>query len=81
MSYLKEKKKLAINSIAKDISIIKVFMGEAVDLEYTDNMKFKHKKFTFVEEETEHVYLTEAELTKLNELKILNKKGLFIVRF
>jgi integrase len=74
VSYLKDKKKLAINSIAKDISIIKVFMGEAVDLEYTDNMKFKHKKFSFVEEETEHVYLTEAELTKLFKLKISNKK-------
>jgi hypothetical protein len=34
-------------------------MGEAVDLEYTDNMKFRHKKFAFNEEETDHVYLTE----------------------
>ena len=74
VSFLKDKRKLAVNTIAKDISIIKVFMGEAVDLEYTDNMKFKHKKFSFVEEETEHVYLTEVELTKLFKLKISNKK-------
>ena len=74
VSYLKNKQKLAVNSIAKDISIIKVFMGEAVDLDYTDNMKFKHKKFAFNEEETDHVYLTEDELTKLYELSITNKK-------
>lgn len=74
VSYLKTNKKLSVNTIAKDISIIKVFMGEAVDLEYTDNMKFKHKKFAYNEEETDHVYLTEEELTKLYELKIPNKK-------
>jgi len=37
-------------------------------------MKFKHKKFSFNEEETDHVYLTESELTKLFKLKISNKK-------
>jgi len=30
VNYLKHKQKLAVNTIAKDISIIKVFMGEAV---------------------------------------------------
>ena len=74
VNYLKHKQKLAVNTIAKDISIIKVFMGEAVDLEYTDNMKFRHKKFAFNEEETDNVYLTEDELTQLYALKITNKK-------
>lgn len=74
VTYLKKVKKLSTNTIAKDISILKVFMGEAVDLEYTDNMKFKHKKFSFNEEETEHVYLTEKELEKLYRHKISNKK-------
>ena len=74
VNYLKHKQKLAVNTIAKDISIIKVFMGEAVDLEYTDNMKFRHKKFAFNEEETDNVYLTEDELTQLYALKIANKK-------
>ena len=74
VNYLKQKQKLAVNTIAKDISIIKVFMGEAVDLEYTDNMKFRHKKFAFNEEETDNVYLTEDELTQLYALKIANKK-------
>jgi len=74
VNYLKNTRKLKVNTVAKDIAIIKVFMGEAVDLEYTDNMKFKHKKFSYNEEDTEHVYLTEEELTKLYELKITNKK-------
>jgi integrase len=74
VNYLKNVKGLKVNTIAKDIAIIKVFMGEAVDLEYTENMKFKHKKFSYNEEDTEHVYLTEDELTKLYALKIDNKK-------
>jgi integrase len=74
VNYLKNVKDLKVNTIAKDIAIIKVFMGEAVDLEYTDNMKFKHKKFSYNEEDTEHVYLTEEELAKLYAYKIENKK-------
>lgn len=74
VNYLKNTRKLKVNTVAKDIAIIKVFMGEAVDLEYTDNMKFKHKKFAYNEEDTEHVYLTEDELAKLYALKINNKK-------
>jgi integrase len=74
VNYLKNTRKLKVNTVAKDIAIIKVFMGEAVDLEYTDNMTFKHKKFAYNEEDTEHVYLTEDELAKLYALKINNKK-------
>ena len=74
VNYLKTKKNLAINTIAKDISILKVFMSEAVDLEYTDNMKYKHRKFSFNEEETEHVYLTVHDLDKLYRAHIPNKK-------
>lgn len=74
VNYLKTKKNLAVNTIAKDISILKVFMSEAVDLEYTDNMKFKHRKFSYNEEETEHVYLTAKDLDKLYRANISNKK-------
>ena len=74
VNYLKTVKKLAVNSIAKDISILKVFMGEAVDLEYTENMKFKHRKFAYNEEDTDHVYLTEKDLDKLYHAEIGNKK-------
>lgn len=73
-SYLKNECKLAVNTIAKDISILKVFMGEAVDLGYTTNMQFKHSKFSFSEEETDQVYLTEQELHKLYKFEIANDK-------
>ncbi len=74
VTYLQKIKNLAVNSIAKDISILKVFMGEAVDMDYTDNLKFKHKKFSFNEEDTEHVYLKEEELHHLYQFKLTNKK-------
>ncbi len=73
-TYLKKVRKLAVNTIAKDISIIKVFMGEAVDLGYTSNMQFRHSKFSFSEEETDQVYLTEKELHELYKFQISNKK-------
>jgi len=69
-----EKKGLGVNTIAKDISIIKVFMGEAVDLGYTNNMIFRHKKFSYSEKETEQIYLTEAELDKIYKVQISSKK-------
>ncbi|MFN8291616.1 MAG: phage integrase SAM-like domain-containing protein [Chitinophagaceae bacterium] len=59
------KKGLSNNTIAKDISLIKAFMGEAVDLGYTDNYQFRHKKFSFSEEQSDAVYLTEHEIIKL----------------
>ena len=69
-----EKKGLGVNTIAKDISIIKVFMGEAVDLGYTNNMIFRHKKFSYSEKETEQIYLTEAELDQIYKVQITSKK-------
>lgn len=65
VSFLRKDLKLSINSVAKDISILKVFMGEAVDLGYTTNLQFRLKKFSFSEEATDAVYLTEKEIIKL----------------
>jgi integrase len=69
-----EKKGLGVNTIAKDIAILKVFMGEAVDLGYTENMLFRHKKFSYNEEETEQIYLNEDELARIQQAEITNKK-------
>ena len=79
ISYLR-KRNLAVNTIAKDISILKVFMNEAVDLEYTDNLKFKHKKFSFEEEPTEEIYLNEQELNQLYKFDLSHSKRLEKVR-
>lgn len=65
---------LNTNSIAKDISVLKVFMSEAVDLGYTSNYQFRHKKFSVAEEDTDAVYLTEQELIKLYRHEMSSKK-------
>jgi len=64
-NFLKKKMGLAHNTVAKDISLIKVFMGEAVDLGYTTNMQFKHKKFSMPEVDVDACYLTEEEILKM----------------
>jgi len=80
VDYLKKKLKLSHNTIAKDISILKVFMNEAIDLEYTENYKFRNKKFSFNEVETEHVYLKEDELHHLFKFDLSDNKRLEQVR-
>lgn len=76
VTYLNGIAKLAPNSIAKDIAILKVFMGEAVDLGYTNNMQFKHKKFAYNEVDTDQVYLTEKEIIDLYRFDLSHNKKL-----
>jgi integrase len=76
VSYLKKIKRLATNTIAKDITVLKVFMGEAVDLGLTNNMQFKHKKFAVQETQTDAVYLTDQEIIKIWKLDLSNNKRL-----
>lgn len=79
-SYLKENLGLSPNTIAKDISIIKVFMGEAIDLRYTTNNEFRHKKFSYSEIDTDAVYITENELEALYQFDFSHNKKLENVR-
>jgi len=68
--------KLSDNSVSKDIQILKVIMGEAVDLGYTSNLHFKHKKFSVTREESDAVYLTEKEVIALYKHDFSHKKRL-----
>jgi integrase len=79
-SFLKTKLDLKQNTIAKDITIIKTVMGEAVDLGYTTNMQFKHKKFTSPEEATDSIYLAEKEVINLYNHDFTGQKKLEQVR-
>lgn len=65
VTFLKNGVKLSQNTIAKDITLLKVFMSEAIDLGYTNNLQFKHKKFTVSTVDTDAVYLTENEILAL----------------
>ena len=76
VSFLKDIAKLAPNTIAKDIAIVKVFMGEAVDLGYTSNMQFRHSKFSFNEEDTDQIYLTGREIIDLYNFDLSHNKKL-----
>ena len=71
---------LSTNTIAKDINILKTIMGEAVDLGYTTNMQFRHKKFSQAEEETEAVYLKFTEVIDLFRFDFSHSKKLESVR-
>jgi integrase len=79
---LKNQKKepLSQNTIAKDIRLIKVFMGEAVDLKLTKNLEYLNKKFSISEVETDAVYLSDTEINKLYNYDFSNKKKLEKVR-
>lgn len=79
-TFLSKKLKLAHNTIAKDISIIKVFMGEAFDLGYTTNLQFKNKKFSMPEVDVDACYLTEEEILKLYRFDLSDCKRLERVR-
>jgi integrase len=65
VTFLKNSVKLSQNTIAKDITLLKVFMNEAVDLGYTNNLQYKHKKFSVSSVDTDAVYLTENEIMAL----------------
>jgi integrase len=56
---------LKTNTIAKDITVLKVFMAEAFDLGLTTNVAIKNRKFTVSEEATDSIYLTEKEVEQL----------------
>ena len=60
---------LSHNTKAMDIKNIKVFMSEAIDLNYTKNMEFKRKKFSMPEVDVDAVYLSEKEILELYNFK------------
>jgi len=57
-----------------DIKNLKVFMSEAIDLKYTKNMEFKHKKFSMTEVDVDAVSLSEKEIIDLYNCKFENKR-------
>jgi integrase len=80
VTFLKNAVKLSQNTIAKDITLLKVFMSEAIDLGYTNNLQFKHKKFTVSTVDTDAVYLTENEILALYRFNLSETPKLERVR-
>lgn len=73
------------NTIVKTITVLKTVMGEAIDLGYTTNMQFRHKKFSLTEENAESIYLSENDIITLykfdfsSNLKLEQVRDLFVV--
>ena len=74
------RKDYAKNTIGTAIKNIKVFMNEAVDRKLTSNLQFKNKRFRYLEEHSESIYLSEAEIKLLYDLDLAKSEKLNKVR-
>ncbi|MEO8173580.1 MAG: site-specific integrase [Sediminibacterium sp.] len=78
--YLIKEKKLASNSVGKDIQILKLILTEALDLHLTANTAFKTKRFVVLREESDSIYLDKAELEELKNHDMSDQPKLERVR-
>ena len=78
--YLTTQKKLGVNFIGKQITHLKVILREAFEMGVNKNTIFSHSKFKSSQKDTETVYLTEAEITELQNLDLSDNKRLERVR-
>jgi integrase len=72
MDYLIKEKKFLNNTTGKHIKTLKTFLNYALDQEYT-HCNFNLKKFKVLQEDVDIIYLTNDELTRLYNLKGLQK--------
>jgi hypothetical protein len=68
------------NYIGKHIKSFKTIMRSAREEGLHSNMEIERKAFKTLSEEVEHIYLTEAELTKLIDLDLSDNKHFQVVR-
>lgn len=78
--YLIKEKKLASNSVGKDIQVLKLIMNEALDLHLTSNTSFKTKRFVVLREASDSIYLDKIELEELKNHDLSDKPKLERVR-
>lgn len=63
-------KNYTLNNTGKHIKNLKKFMGEAVELDLTNNMAFRSKYFIVLKEDVDNIYLNMEELTKMFKLDL-----------
>jgi integrase len=80
IQYLTERKLLAINTIGKLITNLKVLLREALENGYSNNMIFTHKKFKSFQAETDAIYLSESEIRDILSLDLTTNNRLERVR-
>ena len=79
INYLR-KKGLQTNSLCKNIGVLKTFMGEAVDMGFTNNMEFRRKKFSIGQKLVETVALREDEILQIYKQDLSYNSNLENVR-
>lgn len=77
---IKKEKGMAINTIGKQIAVIKAFMNAANEDGHTNNTNYKKKRFKILSEETDAIYLNDQELERLYELDLSDNPKLDRVR-
>jgi|SRR5882724_12006768 len=80
VSFLQNDLGLGPNSIAKDISVLKIIMSAAVEMNFTTNIQFRHKRFSFAPTKTDAVFLTEKEIASLCRCDLTGSKRLGQIR-
>jgi len=78
--YLTSEKEHKLNTIGKQIAVLKGFMNEAAEMNLHNNTSYKSRKFKILAEETDNIYLDESELTILFEHDFTADKKLERVR-
>lgn len=78
--YMTTVKKVNINTIGKLVTSIKVLLREALELGYTTNTIFTHRKFRSASAETDAIYLNDKEIDELFRIDLSDKPKLERVR-
>jgi len=71
---------LSLNSVGSHIQRIKTIMSEALDKKLTHNTDFRSKRFVKLSEDSDSIYLNEAELREMRNLKLSDNPRLDNIR-
>lgn len=75
-----EKQGLALNTIGKKITVLKIFLNEATARGLNTNFKYQSSRFRAITENSESIYLDIEELDKISNLDLSNKHKIDRVR-
>lgn len=78
--YLTKIKKVGLNTIGKQITQLKVVLREALEMGYTNNIIFTHRRFRSAVVETDAVYLNDQEIEEIYKLDLSDHRKLEKVR-
>ncbi|HTA63233.1 MAG TPA: site-specific integrase [Bacteroidia bacterium] len=80
VSYLTKDLNLATNTIGNQIKIVKVILNDATERGLNNNQVFRSRKFRKVTEMRDEIYITEEELTAIENLDLSHCRRLDCVR-